>query len=160
MSDREQLREDLGLFFEQQQNLPPLAGRLYAVLVLSASQGVTFDELVEELQASKSSVSSNLNLLLNLKIIDYFTVCGDRKRYFKTSDLHILRSIERKIGDWNRELSLHKRVYESRKGLIKSADHQKRAQVGLRYNELFIEYSEFMIEQLQALKENIENKIK
>jgi DNA-binding transcriptional regulator GbsR (MarR family) len=33
--------------------------------------------------ASKSSVSTNLNLLLKLGKIDYFTLPGDRKKYYR-----------------------------------------------------------------------------
>lgn len=67
---------------EEEYKLPPLAARIYAVLILTAEEGLTFEDCIEKLGASKSSTSTSLNLLLSMGIISYFTKHGDRRRYF------------------------------------------------------------------------------
>lgn len=65
----------------------PLAGRLFGALLLADPPYMTFEELCEYLSASKSSISTNLNLLMKngVCMIEYFTLPGDRKRYFRIS---------------------------------------------------------------------------
>jgi DNA-binding transcriptional regulator GbsR (MarR family) len=63
-----------------------LGARILATLILDACTGqYTFDDLVEQMGASKSSISTNLNLLLKLGKITYYTLPGDRKKYYRPS---------------------------------------------------------------------------
>nr|WP_321415598.1 ArsR family transcriptional regulator [uncultured Allomuricauda sp.] len=82
---REEIVETVGLNLEEEHNLPPLAARIYAILILTDKDGLTFDSCLDRLNASKSSISTSLNLLLNMGLVTYFTKSGDRKRYFKTA---------------------------------------------------------------------------
>lgn len=82
-SEKEELIEELGIHFETLHVLPPLAARIYAILLLDAMKGMTFEELNEMTCSSKSSVSTSINFLLQTEMIDYFTLPGDRKRYFR-----------------------------------------------------------------------------
>lgn len=65
----------------------PLAGRILGVLLLVEPPYMSFEELCEYLSASKSSISTNLNLLMKdgIGMVEYFTMPGDRKRYFRIS---------------------------------------------------------------------------
>ena len=84
--EREELIEMFGIHFERFHNMPPLGSRILATLILDCcSTGMTFEDMVEMTGASKSSVSTNLNLLLELGKITYYTLPGDRKKYFKPS---------------------------------------------------------------------------
>lgn len=84
--EKEELIEMFGIHFESLYNLPPLGSRILGTLIIdSCRAGITFDELVERMGASKSSVSTNINLLLKLGKINYYTLPGDRKKYFKPS---------------------------------------------------------------------------
>ena len=76
------MTETLGLHIEDEYSLPPLAARIYADLVLTDDQGLTFEECLSKRAASKGSVSTALNLLQKMGIIAYYTKPGDRKRYF------------------------------------------------------------------------------
>lgn len=81
---RVELIESFGVHFERVYNLPPLGSRILSTLILDACKtGLTFEELVHQFKASKSSVSTNLNLLLKLGKITYYTVPNDRKKYYK-----------------------------------------------------------------------------
>jgi DNA-binding transcriptional regulator GbsR (MarR family) len=86
--EKSELIELFGIHFERLYNISPLGGRILATLVIDGCKsGLTFDTLVEKMQASKSSVSTNLNLLLKTGKIEYITVAGDRKKYFKAAPL-------------------------------------------------------------------------
>nr|WP_320119609.1 MarR family transcriptional regulator [uncultured Marinifilum sp.] len=76
------LVERYGLFMEKQDKLAPIAARIFATLLINKENGTTFDELVNFLEASKSTVSTNLKTLQKIEYIDFFTKPGDRKKYF------------------------------------------------------------------------------
>lgn len=84
---QKELVEQIGRHFDKE-GFQPIAGRILGLLMVMDKEQYTFDEIVEELKISKSSAS---NALRNLEIrghIEYITLPGDRKRYFrmKTQD--------------------------------------------------------------------------
>lgn len=88
VKEREEIIELFGNYFEKLYNIPPLAGRILGTLIIDGCKtGLTFETLVEKMSASKSSISTNLNLLLKMDKITYFTKAGDRKKYFKAANL-------------------------------------------------------------------------
>lgn len=84
-ASKQVLIEELGVYFETEYDLPPLAARIFANLVVTDEDGLTFEDCLEKRGASKSSISTSLNLLQQIGFINYFTKSGDRKRYFKVS---------------------------------------------------------------------------
>lgn len=87
-NEKNELIESFGAHFERIYNIPPLAGRILSTLIIDGCKsGLTFEQLVEIMQASKSSVSTNLNLLQKTNRVEYFTLVGDRKKYFKAAPL-------------------------------------------------------------------------
>ncbi|MFV0531535.1 MAG: GbsR/MarR family transcriptional regulator [Flavobacteriales bacterium] len=88
VKEKEKLIEMLGVHFQMFHHLPPLAARIFSTLILSCKErGLSFDEIVTMTEASKSSVSTNLNLLLKMEKIRFYTVKGERKKYFKPKNL-------------------------------------------------------------------------
>ena len=80
-TEEKQFVEEVGVLIEKL-NTPPLLSRVVALLIMRMPEGVTFEEIVNFLNASKSSVSSALKFLIQMKHIVYYTKPGDRKRYF------------------------------------------------------------------------------
>lgn len=85
---QKQLIERLGVA-SKKEGMPPAPARILALLMVSPVTELTFDQILEHLNLSKSATSTALNMLLNTGRIDYITQSGDRKRYFKN-----------KIGNW------------------------------------------------------------
>jgi DNA-binding transcriptional regulator GbsR (MarR family) len=86
--EREEIIEMFGVHFSKLYNIPPLAARILGTLIVDGCKsGLTFESLVEKMSASKSSISTNLNLLHKMEKVSYFTIAGDRKKYFKPADL-------------------------------------------------------------------------
>lgn len=88
--------EKIGVSLEKSQ-FPPLAARVMALLLVAEPPYCTFDDILENLQSSKSSISTSLNLLLREGIVDYITFPGDRKRYFQINAQTWLQMIKRKV---------------------------------------------------------------
>ncbi|MGV8914949.1 MAG: transcriptional regulator [Kaistella sp.] len=94
-------------FYGDVYHLPPLAAKIYAYLVFDFNRaGVSFEEFVEIFCASKSSVSSNLNLLLNLNIIKDFNKIDERKRFFVMNENYMKIRFHEIIDKMQKELSI------------------------------------------------------
>ena len=81
-ADRQRQVERIGVSFEKA-GIPPVGARIIGLLMMAEPPYLSFDDLVEATQASKSSVSNALKLLQTEGLVDYITFSGDRKRYFQ-----------------------------------------------------------------------------
>ncbi|MDT0691287.1 transcriptional regulator [Salegentibacter sp. F188] len=111
-AEKSKLIEEIGLHFERTNQLAPLAARIYAIMILSPKEGHTFDEIMAITEASKSSVSTQLNLLLQLKKVEYFTKTGDRKRYFRGNRTYLQNTLETYLENISEELKMVEKITE------------------------------------------------
>ena len=103
-------------FYGKTYNLPPLAAKIYSYLIFDFERkGVPFDEFVEVFSASKSSVSTSLNLLLNLNIINDFNKIDERKRFFVMNEKYMKIRFEEIIAKMETELSFINKLKDFRK---------------------------------------------
>ncbi len=77
-----QFIEKVGRHFEQL-GFPRMGGRIFGYLLISESSQASMNELVEALQASKSSISSMTRLLVQVDLIEAVSVFGERRDYFR-----------------------------------------------------------------------------
>lgn len=83
LSDRQlKLVEELGIYYEKT-DLQPAAARIYALLMVSDRNELTFEEIHENLNISKSAASNAINLMIGTQRVEYITRPGERKRYFR-----------------------------------------------------------------------------
>jgi DNA-binding transcriptional regulator GbsR (MarR family) len=150
------LVEELGIHFESNDNMPPLASRIVVYLILNGAKGTTFEELVDKLEASKSSISTNLQLLQSKDRINYFTKCGDRKRYFKLSPNYAMSRMEERILIWEKEKSTHLKLYNYKKKMLQLNNEYNENHVSLQFNKKYIEFITKMIQNLNELKQNLQ----
>ncbi len=133
---RGELIEMFGQHFENISHLPPLGARILAMLILdSCSRHYTFEDLTEVMGASKSSISTNLNLLLKMGKISYYTQPGDRKKYYRPSDF------SERFGNYLKMISFEKEIIE------RLLDYRK--------NTITCHASRFELEKCMAYKEHI-----
>lgn len=80
--EKRDLIEKIGIYHEKigQQ---PVVGRILGLFFVSDQTQLTFDEIREALNISKSAASNAINLLLQTDNLTYTTRPGDRKRYFE-----------------------------------------------------------------------------
>ena len=92
---QKELIEKIGIYFEQ--GMQPAAARILSLLIVSDQDSYSFDKISENLKLSKSATSNGINFLLGVNKIEYFTVTGDRKRYFKWSPIYTLKHFKEGI---------------------------------------------------------------
>jgi len=108
--EQSELVEEIGLVIEERADLSPLAARIYATLILASDDGLTFEDITEAHQASKSSVSNNLNVLVKLKYAEYYTKSGERKRYFKASKFYVKTAMEKYNELFEKEVDIVSKI--------------------------------------------------
>ncbi len=119
-NEKQDLVERLGVFMEQKEQLAPVAARILSYIVLTGKLGTTFEDLVRDLCASKSTISTHLNHLQGIKRIVYFTKPGDRKKYFIINKDLIIQSLSEMITTWKDELLLYEEIMLYKENVNKS----------------------------------------
>jgi DNA-binding transcriptional regulator GbsR (MarR family) len=103
----EKIFQDAVRFYGTVFSLPPLASKIYSYLLFDYEKvGITFDEYVEVLSASKSSVSTSISLLLNAQLIVDHNKMDERKRYFFINDEYKKIRFEKIVQKMQDELKL------------------------------------------------------
>ncbi len=82
IQNRQEYIEECGLIMEQS-GLTRMVGRIIGYLAVSDKELVSFEELTEVLQASKSSISTSVKMLTNMNLIKPASIPGDRKTYYR-----------------------------------------------------------------------------
>lgn len=109
-----ELIEEIGIYHENN-GFQPAVARVVGLLLVSDKPELTFDEISETLNISKSATSNAINMLLNTGHIEYITFSGDRKRYFKIKSSNWRDTFAKKMEDLSGLNSLLKRVLTVRK---------------------------------------------
>ncbi len=119
----EKIFQDAVKFCSTMFNLPPLASKIYSYLIFDFEKvGITFDEFVEVFSASKSSVSTNITLLLNAQLIIDVNKIDERKRYFFTNNDYKKIRFEKIVQKMEDELKLIDDISKFRKSKDKNYD--------------------------------------
>ena len=147
------LVEKLGVFLERKEGLAPIAARILAQVILTGKQGTTFEDLVSTLCASKSTISTHLNHLYDLKRLDYFTKTGDRKKYYTINVESMVQNITDMLEEWKSEKELHIEMMEFKAEMHKNLSEENKFE--LHFHESYIEFNEEAIKSIAKLKETI-----
>jgi DNA-binding transcriptional regulator GbsR (MarR family) len=91
--------------FAEHDGLSPIAGRLFALLLL-ADEPRSLDELADALSVSKASVSTDARRLLERGIVERVTRTGDRRDYYELARDFYARIIHNRIDRWRRMQTL------------------------------------------------------
>tara|TARA_R110002167_G_scaffold33327_5_gene107069 strand:+ start:573 stop:1073 length:501 start_codon:yes stop_codon:yes gene_type:complete len=148
--EKRKLIEEVGLHFETYKKLPPLAARIYAIMVLSSEEGYSFEEIMQITQASKSSVSTNINLLQQLNYIEYYTKPGDRKRYFKGANSYLRSTLEGHLQSLEKELAVISKIntFNKRQNPQKFIANRS---IGLIFQDYLISQRENLINTIEKI---------
>lgn len=150
-----ELVEKLGIHFEKKKQMAPMAARIFAYVILTGKKGTTFEDLVNDLCASKSTISTHLNHLQDLKKLIYFTKTGDRKKYFVLDHDTMLRDISDMVEEWQEEKELHVKIMDFKNEVNQNLSDDEKFE--LRFHESFIEFHNQAIKSIIKLKETIVN---
>lgn len=152
MNRKEKLIEKLGVHLENKEHYAPLAARIIAYLILHGKKGATFDNLVCELNASKSSISTHLTNLQAIDRIIYFTKPGDRKKYYFLNPNSWINSTNKMIDDWDAERELHIEIKEYKKEINANLPKDSEDKFDLEFHTNYLNYLEQAIHLMKILQ--------
>ncbi|HEX2980726.1 MAG TPA: MarR family transcriptional regulator [Anaerolineaceae bacterium] len=89
--------ENMGLHYESY-GVPRIGGRILGLLLI-AQEPLTPEQIAETLMVSRSSVSTNLRMVLMAGLVEKVTRPGDRCDYFVFSPEAWERSLQIRMGD-------------------------------------------------------------
>lgn len=93
LQKQKELIERIGMYNEKD-GYQPVTARILGLLIVTDKEEYTFDEIVHEMQISKSTASNALKILELRRVIEYVTYPGDRKRYFRFISYNMRELIE------------------------------------------------------------------
>lgn len=157
LKKKKELVEEIGVYFEKTHQIPPLAARIYALLILCPKAGHSFDDIVALSSSSKSSVSTNLNLLLERGGIEYFTKSGERKRYFRLSKSYLEVHLKKDKKRVSKELTVLRKINRFNKchNTKKFKKHQEVGEVYKAYLEAHRENLDSTINKMNKLEQTV-----
>lgn len=145
----------MGVHIENKEQLAPLAARILATLVLKGKQGETFENLVSELNASKSTIFTHLTTLQASHRITYYTKPGDRKKYFILSPNALIQSMDETIQNWREEHEIHMEISDFKLKFNKGLPEDSDERFDIDFHNEYINY----LEQATILMEKLRDKL-
>ncbi len=148
-----ELIEELAAHHMEASNLPPLASKIFAFLLVNYSkEGHNFDELVEMFNVSKSSVSNSLNLLLQYEFIIQSNKIGERKRRYKITPQYLSIRLKKIRKDLIREKFLSVKLVNFHEKEIPNRDPAESQKA-----EIYLNHLDTAIHNLGRTIEKIDN---
>lgn len=140
----ESLYQKLVHFYEDSYHLPPLSAKIYAYLTFDFNNnGVTFDQFIEIMKASKSSVSSSLNLLQSNGYLSTIKKIDERKRFFILNPDYVNIRFDCLMNKFKKEME----ILEGLKSFRQSSETDECSEIHISKLNIYI----------SLLKNNIEN---
>lgn len=155
LTKRKKLIEKLGVHIESKEQNAPLAARILATLILTGKQGITFDGLVCELSASKSTISTHLTTLQAAHRITYYTKSGDRKKYFIMIPDAMIHSMSEMLKNWKNERELHLEIIAYKQEINKAVPKNSDEYFDLEFHNDYLEF----LSQASASMEKLQKKL-
>jgi DNA-binding transcriptional regulator GbsR (MarR family) len=149
------LVEKLGVHIESRDQLAPVAARILSYVILTGKKGTTFEDLVKILCASKSTISTHLNHLQDLKKIKYFTKTGDRKKYFVINKDTIIQHIDRMVDHWDEERKIHLEIKAYKETINTHRLENEEDKFDLNFHNDYIKFIDGASSSIQELRTKI-----
>lgn len=103
----QEIFQEMVKLYSETYNMPPLSAKIFSYLIFDfEKKGVCFDAFVEVFSASKSSVSANVNYLLNAGFIYDINKIDERKRYFLVNNDYIKIRFNQIVSRLKREIDI------------------------------------------------------
>lgn len=81
----------------EQFGMARMVGRVFGYLLICDEDAVSFDQIREVLNASKGSISSTTKQLVQIGLIETVSLPGDRKTYFKVTDIELGKMLSQRM---------------------------------------------------------------
>ena len=138
---KRKLIEELAVL-QEGAGMQPASARIMALLIVSDKTELSFEEVHETLNMSKSAASNALNFLLNTSKIEYVTRFGERKRYFRVKLKSIKDEITKVLAGLETYNNILKKILDQRPAGTKEFNSNL---------EEMISFNDFVGQELPAL---------
>jgi DNA-binding transcriptional regulator GbsR (MarR family) len=155
LNRREKIIEKLGVHIEHKEQLAPLAARILSTLILTGKKGITFEALVCELGASKSTIFTHLTTLQAANRITYYTKSGDRKKYFILIPEVMIQSMSEMLKNWKCEKEIHLEIMDYKKEVNESLEGDPSEKFDLEFHKDYLNF----LDQASASVEKLQKKL-
>ena len=134
-NDTQHFVEEVGLFFEQV-GLPRMPGKILGWLLIADPPQQSMPDLVDALQASKSSISTSTRLLIQGNLVQRISLPGKRRDYYQIQDNVWITAMNQR----NQFVTAFRELAE--RGLLLLADEPEERQVRLKQMRDFYAFFE------------------
>ncbi|MCF4100540.1 transcriptional regulator [Gillisia sp. M10.2A] len=155
ISRKNQLIERMGVYLENEDNMAPLEARIFSTLILTGKKGITFEQLVTDLCASKSTICTHLNTLQVSGRANYYTKTGDRKRYFTVAPNRLIQVMDEMLQKWNSQYDIHKEALEYKELVNTLEETSLEHEFDLEFHQDYLQFLEEVSASVQKLKNKI-----
>lgn len=146
-----ELIEKAGVMWEKS-GLQPAASRIVSLLLISEKVELTFDEIRETLNLSKSATSNALTTLTNFRRIEFITKPGDRKRYFRSNMVEWKTNITEKFEELRKHEQMLREILEQRTDA--TPEFNKELENMISFTQFFISELPLFLERWKEFKSN------
>lgn len=143
-----QFIENMGLHYEKY-GVARIGGRILGLLMLTP-RSISAEEMAEALQVSRSSISTNLRMLLMAGLVEKVSLPGERCDYFEFSDSAWQRLLELRLEG---VLSLKEVAEEGMLNLEQDHPGRQRLQEMVHWVEMLNQAYEQVSSELQSHQE-------
>lgn len=143
------------MHIEHREQLAPLAARILSTLILTGKKGITFESLVCELGASKSTIFTHLTTLQAANRITYYTKSGDRKKYFILVPDVMIQSMAEMLKNWKSEKEIHLEIMDYKKEINESIEGDSNEKFDLEFHKEYLNF----LDQASASVEKLHKKL-
>ncbi|MGB8706000.1 MAG: helix-turn-helix domain-containing protein [Gillisia sp.] len=154
ISKKNELVERLGVYLENQDNMAPLEARIFSTLILTGKRGRTFEELIKDLNASKSTVCTHLNTLQASGRVSYHTRPGQRKRYFNVTPNRLVQVMDEMLQKWNQQRDIHTDILSYKKEAAKEMASSEE-EFDLDFHQNYLQFLDEVSSAVTKLKQKI-----
>lgn len=149
-----ELIQELTNHYIETYDLPPLAAKIYAYLLMDCRrEGVTFDEIIEIFNVSKSSVSNSLQLLIQNKYVEQFSKINQRKRFYRLSSGNILLRLNHIHDMLQKEKAISRKMYN-----YYEKNDKIETKIFLKKMKIYLNHLDTSVEKLSQTINLLENK--
>lgn len=142
----QQLVEQMALICEKE-GMPRIGGRIFGYL-LATDQTFSLEDLAEQLQASKASVSTNARMLEQFGMIRRVGVLGDRRDFYRVQDDPWEQMLRVAQGRWREMVSVFNQAAER----LPEPAGRARMDDAARFHTLLIQECDELIDRWHALR--------
>lgn len=155
MGKQDELNNVIDLFtnhFITYLNYPPLASKIYSILLIShREKGLSFKDIIEQTNSSKSSVSISLNFLKEAQKITFYTEGSSRKKIFTAVSLADV------ISSYLRIFNSEKKATQALDAYAKKYDVDNYKKFKGKFFSLYLQHIQKVENLLMQTEEDFEN---